>query len=566
MARRAAVLRRLSELESLRHEFGPGAAARKLALLAGLGPARLPGPRAVERLHEALCWSRAYPDDPALLARVERLLEGFAARPELRAAREALADSGIAGTEIRYPYFAAMAEWLSRRWPDRLRIDWDALPASMAEDERLDRLLQPVSHYAETMGLDEVLFTARQWLRRLPGAGTDATYLLRGLRATGADGFVREYLWERLGLDLVLAGAPGRPSRTHARHAPSPPYFRFGPLRAGRPDVRAALAARPLAVRAVSLAEGRALVDLAREAMVTRSRDLDVFAYGDPRDVRLVDWGEGLQFAAIGFVPERRLMLETVYGALTLQSGVPIGYVLYAAFLGSVETAYNIFETYRGGEAAHVYGRVLATARLLFGGDTFTVMPYQLGDENEEAIESGAWWFYQKLGFRPKEPATLALMRRELAAMRQRPRHRSSPATLRRLARECVYWHAGRPRRDVIGLVNIGNVGLHVSALLARRCGGDRVAAGRECEREAAALLGAGRLRGWSADERMWFGRWAPLVLALPGVERWSGRERRELLVVVRAKGGQRESGFARVFAGHRRLREGVLELAKRVP
>jgi hypothetical protein len=374
---------------------------------------------------------------------------------------------------------------------------------------------------------------------------------------------VREYLWERLGLDLMLAAANGRPSRTHARHAPSPVYFRTGPLRAGRPDVRAALAARPRAVRAVSLAEGEALVDLAREAMVTRSRDLDVFAYGDPRDVRLFDWGEGLQFAVIGFVPERRLMLETVYGALTLQSGVPIGYVLCAAFLGSVETAYNIFETYRGGEAAHVYGRVLATARLLFGADTFTVMPYQLGDENDEAIDSGAWWFYQKLGFRPKEPATLALMRRELAAMRRDPKRRSSKATLRRLARECVFWHAGRARRDVIGLVSIGNVGLHVSDLLARRAGGDRVAAGRECEREAAALLGAGRLAGWSADERIWFGRWAPLVLALR-VERWSERERRALLAVIRAKGGRRESEFARAFAEHRRLRAGILGLARR--
>jgi len=564
MARRPAVARRLAQLESLRHAFGPSAAARKQALLAELGPARMPGPRAIERLHEALCWMRAYPDDPALLARVERLLEGFADRRDLRAARAALADSGIAGTEIRYPFFAATAEWLAQRWPDRLRIDWDALPASMAEDERLDRLLQPVSHYAETMGLDEVPLAARQWLARLRGAGTDATYLLRGLRATGANGFVREYLWERLGLDLVLAPANGRPSRTRARHAPSPTNFHTAPLRAGRPDVRAALAARPRAVRAVPVAEGRALVDLAREAMVTRSRDLDVFAYGDSRDVRLVDWGEGLQFAVIGFRPERRLMLETVYGALTLQSGVPIGYVLCAAFLDSVETAYNIFETYRGGEAAHVYGRVLATARRLFGADTFTVMPYQLGDGNDEAIDSGAWWFYQKLGFRPKEPATLALMQRELAAMKRNAKHRSSKATLRGLARECVYWHAGRPRRDVIGLVDIGNIGLHVTDLLARRAGGDRVAAGRECGREAAALLGAGSLRGWSADERMWFTRWAPLVLALPGVGRWSARERRELLAVIRAKGGRRESGFAPLFARHRRLRAGVLALARR--
>jgi hypothetical protein len=458
-----------------------------------------------------------------------------------------------------------MAEWLAERWPERLVLDWLALPESMAEDERLDRLLQPVSHYAETMGLDEVGLSARQWLDRLRGRGTDASYLARGLRASGADGFLREYVWERLGLQCALQPGPDGPSRTRARHRPSPPCFRSGPLRTARPEIARAVRERPVSVRAVPLAEGRALVELAREAMVTRSRDLDVFAYGDPRDVRLVDWGEGLQFAVIGFVPERRLMLECVYGALTLQSGVPIGYVLYASLLGSCETAYNVFPTYRGGEAAHVYARVLATARTLLGSDSFTVMPYQLGDDNEEAIESGAWWFYGKLGFLPKDPATLRLMRRELAAMRRRPAHRSSPATLRRLARECVFWHEGAPRRDVIGLIDIGNVGLHVTDLLARRFGSDRAAAERGCADEVATLLGL-RAASWSADERLWLTRWAPLVLALPGITRWPARDRRALAAVIRLKGGRHESEFARAFAAHRRLRAGVLQLARRAP
>jgi hypothetical protein len=92
------------------------------------------------------------------------------------------------------------------------------------------------------------------------------------------------------------------------------------------------------------------------------------------------------------------------------------------------------------------------------------------------------------------------------------------------------------------------------------------VAASRECAEEAAALLGAGRLRAWSADERLWFTRWAPLVLALPGVQRWPARERREWLAVVRAKGGRRESAFAPLFAGHRRPRAEVLALARREP
>ena len=44
--------------------------------------------------------------------------------------------------------------------------------------------------------------------------------------------------------------------------------------------------------------------------MVTRSRDLDAFSYGDPRDVRLVDCVGGLAFACIGVIPERRLLRD----------------------------------------------------------------------------------------------------------------------------------------------------------------------------------------------------------------------------------------------------------------
>gem|GEM_PF-2713781 len=50
-------------------------------------------------------------------------------------------------------------------------------------------------------------------------------------------------------------------------------------------------------MRQVSPQEGQGLIDLAREAMVTRARDLDAFAYGSPQDVRMVDRGGGRRAA-----------------------------------------------------------------------------------------------------------------------------------------------------------------------------------------------------------------------------------------------------------------------------
>jgi len=297
----------------------------------------------------------------------------------------------------------------------------------------------------------------------------------------------------------------------------------------------------------------------------TRERDLDAFSYADPRDVRLVDYGDGLQFAAIGVVPERRLLLEAVYGYLTLKNGVPIGYVLTSALYGSSEIAYNVFDTYRGVEAAAVYGKVLAMTRFLFGSDTFTIVPYQLGDGNDEAIESGAWWFYRKLEFAPRDPGVKRLAAREQARMRRDRAHRSNAATLRRLAAANLYWHEGGSRSDVIGLLPLANVGLAVSTWLANRFPLDRTGALDLCAEDAESRLAVRGLARWSVGERLAWRRWAPLLLLLPGLERWSAAERRELVEVVRAKGGQRESEFVLRFDAHRRLRQALVKVMKSV-
>ena len=173
--------------------------------------------------------------------------------------------------------------------------------------------------------------------------------------------------------------------------------------------------------------------------MVTRARDLDNFIHADPRDVRVFEYQDGLSFACYGLTPERRLVLESVYGKLTLKNGVPIGYVLASGLFGSSEVMYNVFETFRGGESARIYGRVLSMARVLFGADTFAIDPFQLGHANPEGQKSGAFWFYHKLGFRPVAPKALALVQQELERLAANPRVRSSPRTLHRLAAEYVF-------------------------------------------------------------------------------------------------------------------------------
>jgi hypothetical protein len=551
----------LEQLDRIKSAYGPGTAAAKQECLSGLERAVLPRARDVLALHEALCWLRAYPDDAALLERVERMLGRFDRRRDLRRHRRALRDSGIAGTEIRFRFFAPTAVRLARRWGDRLTIDWPAFK----NQARLDALLSLFALPAESPGLDEYAYTPRQWIGRLKGPReTDAALLVRRFEALRMDEPARATFYDELDPPLRLAPGPDTPARTRARYAPASVVFQARPLVTERPRLADAFRRPIVAVRDVGVREGRALIDLACDAMVTRSRDLDVFAYGDANDVRLLDCGEGLQLACIGAVPERRLLLEAVYGFLTLKNGVPIGYVLASALNRSSEIAYNVFETYRGGESSPIYGRVVACVRRLFDADAFTVYPYQLGDGNDEGLRSGAFWFYRKLGFEPRAAEARRLLAREEARMKADPRHRSDLPTLKRLAAHNVFWQPGRRRRDdVIGVLPLPNVGLHVTRYLADRFGSDRERAARVCSAEAAALLGVRSLRPFAPGQRLAWERWAPLVMVLPGVRAWGRTQKRGLVEVIRAKGGRRESDFVRLFDAHEALRRAVRRLAE---
>jgi len=549
--------RALSKLRRIRAKFGEQWAAEKLGLIQILSKAKLARARDVFELHECLLFLRAYPDDATVLAQVESELARFAKRSDLRRHRDELANSGIAGTAIEFSFYWQTAEWLVQRFGPRLSIEWDYFEH---EDMLIERM--PLfALWAETPALDVLDLSSAEWIAHMKSpTESDAEFLVKRIQAMAGDSWVRECFWNELDLLLRLPWGADGPSRTQACWPVAKTAFQSSSLQRPRPDLRHEVLVPPVSIKNVSVQDGERLVAMARDAMINRERDLDAFIHGDPRDVRIVDCGDNLQFVCIGVKPERRLLLECVYAFLTLKNGIPIGYVLTSALMESAEIAFNVFDTYRGAEAAHVYARVLATVRSLFGVDTFTVYPYQLGDGNDEGLKSGAWWFYQKLGFRARDRGVLRTMAQELKRMRADPAHRSSLATLRKLVPHNVYLDLGQPRDDVIGVFPLADVGETVTRLLADRFGADRERATRELSDGAARLLPSPQWSKLSAEERQACERWAPLVACLD-VGSWSKPERKALFEVMRAKGGRRESEFVAKFDAHKKLRAAFRDL-----
>ena len=541
--------------------FTPRDRAEKIRLLDALARADIASPRALHRLHETLCFLAAYPDEADVLRRAREALAAFAARVRrLGPAMRRLDDTGIAGTFLDYPFGLSMARWLARTSPGSADVLWSKPFAESEIEETLSLLVLPSE--GEAMS-DEGGLGWRRWLRLAKGGRTieRSRRPRRALRpraaaAGGARAAVRRpRAVDRLATRRDLVSDEGRA----AVAAPVLPWPRTA---VARPARRARLPV-PRSCGRCPRCGGRRrrsptrLIDAARAAMATRLRELFAFSHANAGDVLVADTARGLRIALIGIVPRERLPLHGYYAYLALKNGVPVSYGAAWQLFGVLEAAFNVFESFRGGESAFIVGEVLRAYRQVFGMRRIVVDPYQIGRDNPEALASGAFYFYRRLGFRSLDPAVERLARAEDEQIRARPSYRSPLAVLRQLASAEIGLSLGGGSRAGAAL-SASRLGALVTRRVAERWRGERPAALRRVTRQVAGALGVRGWARWTADERRGFAQLAPVVALIEDVARWPAADRRRLAEAMRAKGGPSEAGYVRRLDAIPRLRKSL--------
>jgi hypothetical protein len=316
--------------------------------------------------------------------------------------------------------------------------------------------------------------------------------------------------------------------------------------------------------RRASPALARELIETARGAMATRSRELHAFSYPNPDDVLVGEMGRGVRGVLIGLEPAFRLPFEGYYAFLIVKNGVPVGYGGGWCLFETLEFGFNVFESFRQGESAWILGQVLRAYHRVFRMRTVVVDPYQLGAGNLEALRSGAFYFYQRLGFRPRDGVVLKVLAGELAKIARDRRYRSPLAVLRRLAREEAYLTLPGGSPEPEHRVRARDLAALVTQDVARRHRGDREAATREAVGRVGRALGARGWAAWPDAEREAFRRWALVVGQIPDLARWPGADRARLVRLIRAKGGRGEGPYVRQLLAHARLGRSLRALTAR--
>src|SRR5713226_9893958 len=556
----------LAELEELKRSFGHND-AKILRALELLSKSRLTDAESLTRFHETLLFLRAYPPSARVLNQVEKILKSFGQRvSQLRESGKDVAPldevevSGIAGTFVTSNFSYEIARWLVAKYPRQAAIDWDWFE----EEDRFGATMPRFLPLLDEDAMVEAHVPYREWLRAAKGRANELVWIIKRFESLNLSNQAKAELYDSLKLHLIWKFS-FRASRTGMKLPVRKVFFHRAPL-IQRRDVSLikALASPPIPIARLARAAGEKILDLARETSAVRYRELHGFTFGDPRRVLKANLGRGTEAFVMGVPPENRLPLRAYHAALIFKNGVPVAYFEGLSIFERMESGFNLYYTFRDGETAWLYARILRLMRQLLGVTVFSIEPYQIGHENEEGIDSGAFWFYRKLGFRPVRPELMKLTRSEERKLATDPRRRTSARTLRKLAAgHMLFETPNRVQAAQSGQwdrFEVRNVGIAVQRSMAREFKSDP----QKIRTQSVEFVKKGlqlQTNRWREAEVGALNKLALVLAIVPGIERWSPDEKQLVARIIQAKASRDEALYLKLMQKHKRLRAGVIRL-----
>jgi hypothetical protein len=556
--------RLLDRLDELKREFGGGQEEKVERLLSRLRHHKFLDAESLIRFHEILLFIRAYPQTARMLRQLEKELSAFADRVKLLHDMDADLSpldhpevSGIAGTSVTDTFTYNIVRWLLKLHPDQVKFEWDWF-----EDEyRLAATWPRFMPLLEEDALVEANVPYIEWLRAATGRRkNEVAWLIQRFESLSLTDKEKAELYDSL--KLYVRWTPSfKATRTGMKLPVREIYYHRQPL-IQRRDISLPheLESPPQPLKRLSVREGQAILDRTRETSTVRYRELYGFTHGDARRVFQVSIGRGVELFVVGVSPGLRLPLRAYHAAMIFKNGVPVGYFEGISLFERMESGFNLYYSFREGETAWIYARALNIFRHLLGVTAFSLDPYQIGHENEEGIESGAFWFYRKLGFRPTQPELFELTLAEERKMSRRPKYRTSKGLLRRLASGPMIFELDGSSVGDWDRFQLRGIGLAVQRRMATRFNGNAQRIRAASLKNVAQNLGI-RLQDWSEVELSALSDFAVVLELIPDLNRWGSTELQAVVEVIRAKAGADEAEYLKLMQRHPRLRREMIEL-----
>ncbi|HEX5626230.1 MAG TPA: hypothetical protein VFX48_09450, partial [Saprospiraceae bacterium] len=297
-------------------------------------------------------------------------------------------------------------------------------------------------------------------------------FLLRETERYAGQAALQDELFDKMGLDLEIKLHDPKRSRLYNALQVSSPYYQSGITKTF--DRTALLNQKIPDPMPLTSGQRKEVAAVSRMKLLLLQRETDPVTHMDENSIRYYALERGVSIAFFTMVPERQLPLESYVGYTLFKNGYPAAYG-GAWLLGNrALIGINIFEWFRGGESAFLFGQLLRTYRQVFDLDYFEVEPYQYGLDNPEGITSGAFWFYFHFGFRPLDPALRKLAEKEARKLTSKKGYRSAPEILEQFTESNIALKLGR--KKPVAMWQLRN---RVSTMIHLDYGNDRMKAER---------------------------------------------------------------------------------------
>lgn len=447
----------LQRFEKAQRQFGNDANRQTLSALQQLQLCKLDNPKLFQRYADALLFTVAYPgsEDIAFAAEgeMDRLFRACEKWSGKKGA-EALYNSALPGTEVCATYSLTHNEWLLNRYGKSVSLYEEDLNTEEII-QHLQHGLDPVEQEVYNEGLDDW----DTWKNEIAGFKEDAhrtldflvgqTALLKGTLGWKESLFSSFHTftnWQTKKDDPLFYGA-----RIHF----SPSFIHRSGILKKMTIGEALEQGQPKAIK-LNPEDRNKLVDIGKAVLGSLMRETDPITYAQVQETEYFDMGRGVGIALYYMVPEMKMTLQSYVGYLLFKNGAPCAYGGGWLFNNESGFGVNIFPPYRGGESANIVCQLLRLYALHFNANTFTVDPYQIGLGNPEGIQSGSFWFYYRLGFRPEQPELRKLAESEFKKIGAKTDYRSNEKILLKLAHSTMRWtHPHRKEKKFLSAEKI---------------------------------------------------------------------------------------------------------------
>lgn len=525
-----------NRLYKLRLKFGKGPSRSRRSILLKLAEKIHFNCDELLVLHDILLFSRAYPDNKETLALSESLLKKITS--SIKENEQQLQNSGILNSYRHDSFSFDLLKWLVEEGVPIL-LDWEDGSLGGEFDEFLQQCIfktEGDSVLSEESSIKDIVELAR-------GKSSELKWLLDRIEELELSPFVLDRVFGSLNLWVRWKLTKDFHSTTLTRFPKRKIFYQADQLI--NCDVRT-YCKKPLPLpRKLSKSEFHSLHSTARAALAVRGRETDPVIYTSSNGITFFELDRGIDIALFELTSERRLPIESYIGFVAARNQVPIAYggAWILGYRG--EIGINIFDAFRGGESSLLFAELLRVYHQHYGVRTFLVHPSQFGGDNEEALKSGAFWFYYRLGFRPDNKNLCTLALRELEEREMNTSYRSSIRILKRLskARLVLGLDEGSSRLD--SELEVQKIGTLLVRIIGRDFSGDR----KKARSEALKRLSAPN----SIDNDIFL-----LSLLISNISSWSKAEIAELINVFQKKVGSSEREYVKAFQKHTRLRKAL--------